>query len=100
MEYNDRAALVVRVDEHTVQVRGDIDTSSEAEFRRALREAAAGTRTLDLTGVAYLGSAGLAVLFEFAATGLRLRVQAGSALAKVMDISGLSRLATVRIDPC
>lgn len=98
MDHPGDSSVDVRVDEDTVWVAGDVDARAEAEFRRALIQAA-GTRTLDLTGVPYLDSDGVALLFEFAPVGLLLRVRDGTALAKVLDISGLARLATVRIEP-
>jgi anti-sigma B factor antagonist len=90
------APMVVDLAEDVLRVSGDVDRSTASEFRRALLATAA--PTVDLTEVRYLDSAGIGVLFELAPPGLRLRVRAGSAVARVLDISGLSRVATVNIE--
>ncbi|RSM40710.1 anti-sigma factor antagonist [Amycolatopsis balhimycina DSM 5908] len=77
---------------------GEIDMSNAAEFGAALdRELAARTAvTLDLTGVTYLDSAGIAVLFD-RADGHDLRLVAPRLLDRVLRISGLPRVTKVMI---
>jgi anti-sigma B factor antagonist len=84
--------------ERTLTVTGEIDMSNATEFGAALdRELAAGTAvTVDLTAVAYLDSAGVAVLFDRAA-GHDLRLVAPRLLDRVLRISGLAEAAKVMI---
>lgn len=72
-------------------VAGEIDMSNAATFAQAL-EATNGHVFVDLTGVDYLDSAGIAVLFAHAG---RIDVIAGSLITPVLTISGLPELATV-----
>ncbi|MFC4031098.1 STAS domain-containing protein [Streptomyces polygonati] len=76
--------------------RGEIDMSNVDAFRSALAEAIppGGTLRVDLTDVAYLDSAGLAVLFDHAA---RISLIAGALLEPVLTISGLTEIVTVEI---
>ncbi|MGW6817630.1 STAS domain-containing protein [Streptomyces sp. NPDC055005] len=70
---------------------GEIDMSNTGELAAAL----AGTHgplVLDLTGVEYLDSAGLSVLFPHAD---RIELIAGPLLEPVLTISGLTELTTV-----
>jgi anti-sigma B factor antagonist len=77
---------------------GEIDMSNADRFRDALGQAAGdgGRLVVDLTGVEYLDSAGLHVLFAFT-PGLTLI--AGPLLAPVLAISGLSDVTCVREPP-
>ena len=77
---------------------GEIDMSNADRFRDALGQAAGddGRLVVDLTGVEYLDSAGLYVLFAFT-PGLTLI--AGPLLAPVLAISGLSDVTAVREAP-
>lgn len=77
-------------------VEGEIDIANADVLREALDEHLTGADrvTVDLTGVGYLDSAGLAVLFPHAR---RLDLIATRLLASVLKVSGLSDLATVRI---
>ncbi len=79
-------------------VTGEIDMSNAPGLGAALaREPAAGTAlTVDLTGVTYVDSAGLAVLFDRAASG-DLRLIAPRLLDRVLRVSGLSKVAKVLI---
>jgi anti-anti-sigma factor len=79
-------------------VTGEIDMSNAAEFGSALnRELAAGTPlTVDLTAVTYLDSAGVAVLFD-RADAHDLRLVAPRLLARVLQVSGLTRVAKVTV---
>ena len=79
-----------------VTVAGEIDMSNAGRFRDALDLAAAavdgGSFVVDLTGVEYLDSAGVHVLFAHAA---RIRLIAGPLLEPVLTISGLSDITSV-----
>ncbi|WP_410622364.1 STAS domain-containing protein [Amycolatopsis sp. cmx-8-4] len=84
--------------DRTLTVTGEIDMSNAPEFGSALdRElAASGTVTVDLTGVTYLDSAGVAVLFDRAGSH-DLRLVAPRLLGRVLRVSGLTRVAEVTI---
>ncbi|MEU6404287.1 STAS domain-containing protein [Streptomyces sp. NPDC046985] len=71
---------------------GEIDMSNSTVLTEAL-DSASGQLVLDLTGVEYLDSAGLSVLFAHAD---RLEIIATPLLRPVLDVSGLAELATVR----
>ncbi|MEU7785678.1 MULTISPECIES: STAS domain-containing protein [unclassified Amycolatopsis] len=82
----------------TVRATGEIDMSNAAEFGAALdRELAAGNPvTVDLTGVDYLDSAGVAVLFDRAGEH-DLRLVAPRLLDRVLRVSGLAQVAKVTV---
>ncbi|MBT8228149.1 MAG: STAS domain-containing protein [Dactylosporangium sp.] len=82
-------------------VHGDVDLSTEDDFRDALTAAAASGRPLvvDLTRVTFLGSSGVAALFEHLNGGLEILVAPGSIAQAAIDICGLSRVAVVRMVP-
>ena len=84
--------------DRVLTVTGEIDMSNAAEFGAALdRELAAGPAvTVDLTGVAYLDSAGVAVLFDRAGAH-DLRLVAPRLLDRVLRVSGLTEVAKVTI---
>ena len=84
--------------DRVLTVTGEIDMSNAAEFGAALgRELAAGTAvTVDLTGVAYLDSAGVAVLFDRAGEH-DLRLLAPRLLDRVLRVSGLTQVAKVMV---
>jgi anti-anti-sigma factor len=74
---------------------GEIDLSNINSFAEALSAAAGrgeGTVTVDLSGVGYLDSGGLSVLFAHAD---RIHVIANPVLMPVLKISGLSDMASV-----
>ncbi|MEV6445012.1 STAS domain-containing protein [Amycolatopsis sp. NPDC051716] len=80
-----------------LSVTGEIDMSNAAEFGAALDgELAAGAVTVDLTGVAYLDSAGVSVLFDRAAEH-DLRLVAPRLLDRVLRVSGLTQVVKVMI---
>ncbi|CAM5676808.1 hypothetical protein SAVIM338S_07201 [Streptomyces avidinii] len=79
----DGAALLTAV--------GEIDMSNTKELAAALA-GTAGPLVLDLSGVEYLDSAGLSVLFPHAD---RIELLANPLLEPVLTISGLSDLTTV-----
>ncbi|WP_328306581.1 STAS domain-containing protein [Streptomyces sp. NBC_00442] len=69
---------------------GEIDMSNAGELAAALARTA-GPLVLDLTGVEYLDSAGLSVLFPHAG---RLQLVANPLLDPVLTISGLAGLTS------
>ncbi len=73
---------------------GEIDMSNAGAFRDALTRAPAadGRLVVDLTGVEYLDSAGLTVLFTHAA---HIELIATPLLAPVLTISGLADITTM-----
>jgi anti-anti-sigma factor len=73
---------------------GEIDMSNAAGFRDALSQVSTESAefTVDLTGVGYLGSAGLTALLPYAS---RIRVIATAVLAPVLSVSGLDSITTV-----
>jgi anti-anti-sigma factor len=75
---------------------GEIDMSNAGAFSAALTAAredlADGPLVVDLTGVEYLDSAGLAALFPHVD---HVRLIAGSLLAPVLTIAGLDDLTTI-----
>lgn len=72
---------------------GEIDMSNAALLSTAL-EGTAGRVVVDLTGVEYLDSAGLSVLFAFVE---RIEVVAAPLLMPVLKVSGISALTAVHI---
>lgn len=78
-----------------VTVVGEIDMSNAGRLRDVLGRAApdGGRFVVDLTGVAYLDSAGVHALFEHAA---RIRLIATPLLVPVLTIYGLSGITAVR----
>lgn len=81
-----------------VTVRGSVDLVTAPRLREALAEAASagGALCVDLNDVDYFDSAGIAVLYEFAGSGLELSVAPNSIVARVLQIGGLAEVATVR----
>ncbi len=75
---------------------GEIDMSNAAAFGAALtaaREDGGGPVVVDLTGVEYLDSAGLAALFPHVE---HVRLVATPLLAPVLTIAGLDDLTTIK----
>jgi len=82
---------------------GEIDLSNVEPFSQALTTAVADADTgdaqrlvVDLSGVEYLDSAAVNVLFPHAE---RIRVIAHPFLVRIFDISGFSEVATVEPSP-
>ncbi|WP_249999405.1 STAS domain-containing protein [Actinoplanes sp. M2I2] len=75
---------------------GEIDMSNAADFATALTTADDQSDgipfVVDLTGVEYIDSAGLAVLFPHVD---RLRLRSNNLLAPVLTIAGLDDITTV-----
>jgi anti-anti-sigma factor len=82
-----------------VVLRGEIDLVTAPMVHAALEAAGGGPALLvDLTGITYLGSAGVAELFEHAETNrMTVRVRGGSPTAKVVAICALEIVATVEV---
>jgi anti-sigma B factor antagonist len=82
-----------------LRVVGEVDRSNSDELAAAVGEQldpAAGPLTVDLSGVGYLDSVGLSVLFEFADA---IEVVIPPLLAPVLAVSGLGELTAVRGRP-
>ncbi|HEX2297038.1 MAG TPA: STAS domain-containing protein [Pseudonocardiaceae bacterium] len=85
--------------EDIVAVTGQIDMSTAAAFQQVLEEAARGRDqlTVDLTGLGFLDSAGIKVLFDLAArVELRLIIDPRSVIATTLDVCGLPQVSTIR----
>lgn len=81
----------------TARVSGEIDLSNADQLRQALD--AGGHLTVDLSGVTYMDSAAIAVLFARAAEGpLEVRCRPDSVVAALIDITRLGDVAAVRED--
>ena len=83
------------------KVSGEVDLANVDTFRQALESGAqqGGTLSVDLTGVTYIDSAGIAVLFARAAHGpLEIRCSADSAVAPLIDITRLGDVASIRTE--
>ncbi|MBU2664092.1 STAS domain-containing protein [Actinoplanes bogorensis] len=79
---------------------GEIDMSNAATFANALidtdSDADGAMFTVDLTGVEYIDSAGLAALFPHVE---RLRLVSNPLLAPVLSIAGLDDITTLGTEP-
>ncbi|WP_314225464.1 STAS domain-containing protein [Streptomyces zaehneri] len=73
-------------------VAGEIDMSNSGTLADAI-DGVPGQVVVDLTDVEYLDSAGLGVLFAHAD---RIELIAGPLLERVLSVSGLARLVTIR----
>lgn len=84
---------------HIVAVTGQVDLATADAFARVLAAAAVGRAqlTADLTGLGFLGSAGIRVLFDLAAQiDLELIVNPHSVIAATLDVCGMGEAATMR----
>ncbi|HET6952672.1 MAG TPA: STAS domain-containing protein [Acidimicrobiales bacterium] len=87
-----------------IRLSGDVDLANaravEAELRHVITNQVVDV-TIDLTDVAYLGSAGVRVLFHLAdrlavlQIGLALDAPVGSPARRVIDLSGLGAVVPV-----
>ena len=82
----------------TVRLSGEVAAGGIAAVRAACESAGgSGPLIVDLTGVTYLDSAAVDLLFEVAADrGLELVLGPGCAVFPVVRVSGLDQVATVR----
>jgi anti-anti-sigma factor len=83
----------------TVTAVGEIDLAIAGQFRDTLAHACADRDrlTVDLTAVDYLDSAGIRVLYEFAAGhSLEVLVQPGGVAVVTLEVSGLVNVVTIR----
>jgi anti-sigma B factor antagonist len=71
---------------------GEIDMSNAEDFSVALAGTGDGAFVVDLTGVEYIDSAGLAAIFPYVD---RVQLVARPLLAPVLTIAGLDDLTTV-----
>ncbi|HEX3827516.1 MAG TPA: STAS domain-containing protein [Sporichthyaceae bacterium] len=77
---------------------GTLDIGNARLLHAALADAKADPAlVVDLRRVRYLDSAAVTVLFAHAHKPLRILVRAGSAVAQVVEICGLSRVAQVEL---
>jgi anti-anti-sigma factor len=78
---------------------GEIDISNIHAFTEALTTASDGNRrpiTVDMSAVKYLDSAGINVLFKHADAMERLHLIVHPFLMRILNITGLSDIATVQ----
>ena len=80
-----------------VRLSGEIDRANAGELEPRLLALAPGPVVVDLTGLAFLGSAGLQVLFTLAQRCERLVVVAppGAAFRRALEVTELGRVAHV-----
>ncbi|HYH30631.1 MAG TPA: STAS domain-containing protein [Pseudonocardia sp.] len=107
---NDASVDVERTGSHAVRIvlDGEIDLANVGTVEAQLLEAISNQLvdvTVDLTGVSYIDSAGLRVLFLLGARletlqiGFHLVVPPDSAVRKVVDLSGIAAIASVEDAP-
>ena len=81
----------------TMAVKGDIDMASAGRFRRSLDAVPAGSRlVVDLTGVDYLDSAGVKVLYDHLGRDPELIIDPDAVILRVLAITGLRDRLTIR----
>lgn len=81
-----------------VTVSGEVDLSNVERFRAAL-DRPGPSLVVDLAGVTYIDSAGMAALFERATRGrLEVHCQSESVVAPLIDITRLCDVAVIRKD--
>jgi anti-anti-sigma factor len=93
------AIMTVALGDATLSVSGEIDMSNSVELAEAIDGALSDgpdPLTVDLTGVAYLDSAGIHVLLTRAP---RIVVVTSPLLLPVLTICGLTQVTTVRCAP-
>ena len=90
--------MSIRQEPGCLVVAGEIDLSNVEALRRALESADPGSRLLvDVSGVEYIDSAGIAALFARAREGGLEIVHAGNpVVVSLVRITGLDEVATVR----
>lgn len=81
----------------TLTLEGEIDMTSAPDFRRALDDVpAAGRLVIDLSGVRFLDSAGVKVLYDHLGRQPEIVLGPDSAIQRVLSLTGLRALLTVR----
>jgi anti-sigma B factor antagonist len=81
----------------TLTCAGEIDITSAPDFRRALDGVPAGDHlVIDLTGVRFLDSAGVKVLYDHLGRQPEIVLGPDSAIQRVLSLTGLRDLLTVR----
>jgi anti-anti-sigma factor len=82
-----------------VAAEGEIDVASVSHLQTALEQAQSGSDpvVVDLSGVGFMGSAGLSALLVAAETAKphRLRVVAASAVRRPIEVTGLDKVLAV-----
>ena len=87
----------VRDETVTLTVKGEIDMASAGSFRQALDDSTGpGRLVLDLTGVEYLDSAGVKVLYDHLGQYPEVLVSSGTVILRVLAITGLRDQLTIR----
>ncbi len=81
----------------TLTLEGEIDMTSAPDFRQALDDVpAAGRLVIDLSGVRFLDSAGVKVLYDHLGRQPEIVLGPDSAIQRVLSLTGLRALLTVR----
>jgi anti-anti-sigma factor len=97
------AAVEVDHREHVTVARlsGEIDGSNADALEPTLLELAPGPLIVDLSGLAFLASAGLRVLFGLANNCVRIAIVApvGAPFRRALDVAELSKVAYVADSP-
>jgi anti-anti-sigma factor len=81
----------------TLAVKGDIDMSSAEQFCQVLDDAPAGDHlVVDLTGVSYLDSAGVKVLYDHLDRDPELIIEPDAVILRILAITGLHDRLNIR----
>lgn len=101
LDENETDELIMEIEDDVLRVSGDIDLYVASKFQEqgmAHVRAAASPR-LDMTGVLFLDSAGLAALVSLAreaqAAGKTLRLRVTGSPRRVLRITGIDQMITV-----
>jgi anti-sigma B factor antagonist len=90
-------ASIARDGAITLAVKGDIDMASAEQFRRVLDDAPAGEHlVVDLTGVSYLDSAGVKVLYDHLDRDPELIIEPDAVILRILAITGLHDRLNIR----
>lgn len=94
----DTVEFSVRLVDGVIVVVGEVDLGTAHRVRGVLAIAAHRYErvTVDLSAVTYLDSCGIAVLVGYAPTGLDVVVASGSSAARILRVTGLDQVLTVR----
>jgi anti-anti-sigma factor len=95
-------SVETRGDVAVVRLEGEIDLSNAEEVRQSILDASsAAGMAIDLSGIAYLDSAGVRLLFEVARalgrrdTRLRLAVSEGSSVRRILDVARVEAIVPI-----